>query len=543
MTLTAANIAFFGAANPTDAADGGGRRSPDLVQNGLDNNLFPDVTADDRLLGLTRVRKLYPSLTNANRTPLLSAAAVLNNAPADANTDLMLWPYAGAAVTRAQFLSVVELFNGPPRSGQFYEAVVNPTTGSSLFFLNLNLNQPTIPPDIFVGQTVAFFVSGARVTEAKILQMGGAGFNPGPGPGPGGRVSVQFDRFVPDIGACQVYVGVQLLSPGVRPYGVAAVPGVTANAATGVTVASLSGRLVPYVSGTYPTQYLGVNPGPFQGTNGRIQFLRQGDAVTLFHETATTAATATNGGTVNVGRTNLEQLAVVGADGREIARFMADGPTPTPTSGALTANLAAGTVTFSSVTGFSQPVTVRHRIAHRSSIASISGLVVTLANATTREFPAGSALASHAPLGDIQARVLNVFAQQAWTRVFSDTLIGNPITAPYGGTIATTNQGAETDRWAIVFNSGNTFQCFSEARGLIATGNTGSDFAPLNPVTGAPFFTLAAASWAASLLVGSVLRFNTEAAAPELWVTRCTVPGAGSGNSAVGVRLLGSVNA
>ena len=541
MTLTAANIQFFGAAVPTDDASGGGRRSATVVQNGLDNNLFPDVASDDRIRGLTRVRKIYPSLTNANTTPLLSAAAVLNNAPSDPNTDVMLWPYDGATVTRGQFMSVVEQWNGPPRDAQFYEAVVNPTTQSSIKFIPTTLTNPTIPPDLFVGQTVAFFVSGVRVAEAKILVQTFSIFS-GP-PTPDYRMVVQFDRFVPDIGACQVYVGAPLLSTGTRPYGVAAVPGVTANAATAVTVASLSGRLVPFVSGTYPTQYLGVNPGPFAGTNGRIQFLRVGDAVTLFHETATTAATATNGGTVNVGRTNLEQLAVVGADGREIARFLANGPTPVPTSGAITANLAAGTVTFTSVTGLSQPVTVRHRIAHRSTIASISGLVVTLANATTREFPAGSGLASHAPLGDIQARAVNVFAQQAWTRVFSDVLIGNPITSPYSAQIATTNQGAESDRFAIVFTSGNTFQCFSEARGLIASGNTANDFSPINPVTGAPFFTLAAASWAPSVLVGSALRFNIQAAAPALWVTRCTVPGASSGQTTAGVRLLGSTNA
>ncbi len=545
MPLTAADIKFFAAATATDASDGGGRRSPTLVQNGLDNNLFPDVVADDRLQGLTRLRKAFPSLTNTDAAALLGGALALDSVPADADTRVALWAYGGAGTTRAEFVAAVQAWHdvgadvasfvftdgGLVSSGTrlYIRAFAPYPTEGQVLGIRLDGEDPADPRsyDRYVIQS-ALFVNSGSVSAYMSLTLD----RPLPTSYSAGSPSV----------APLVQYPMRALTE-VRPYGIAAVPGSLTSGPSTVTVSSLNVKLVPYVSGAYPTAVRGFPPAALEYADGEVQVIREGDAVTLWHETTTSAATATNGGTVNVGRTNLEQLAVVGANGVEIARFMVNGPNPTPTSGAMTANLAAGTVTFSSVTGFSQPVTVRHRIAHRSAVSSISSLVVTLANVLTRDFPAGSVLSSHLPLGDVQARVSNVFAQQSWTRVFSDSLIGNPVTLPYTGTPATTNQGAETDRWAIVFTTGNTFACYSEALGLVATGNTATNFSPINPVTGAPFFTLLAASWASSLLVGSVLRFNTQAAALPVWVSRCTVPGTGSGNTTAALRVLGSANA
>jgi hypothetical protein len=276
---------------------------------------------------------------------------------------------------------------------------------------------------------------------------------------------------------------------------------------------------------------------------GLAPFVQTGDACTLWNEQATAAATATNGGTVNVGRTNLDQLAVVGANGVEIARFLAGGPTPAPTSGAVTANLTTGIVTFTSVTGWSQPVTVRHRISQDFVVGSVVGSTVNLGTALARDFASGSVLSTHAPLGDVQATVGALFAQQAWTRVFSDTLIGSSVTLMYSGAPTLTNQGAETDRFAIVFTSASAFTCYSEARGQLGSGTVASNFAPVNPATGAPFFTLLAASWTAGILAGSVLRFNTSAAAPPVWLVRSTSPSAAAGTTKAALRLHGSANA
>ena len=112
----------------------------------------------------------------------------------------------------------------------------------------------------------------------------------------------------------------------------------------------------------------------------------------------------------------------------------------------------------------------------------------------------------------------------------------------YSGTPVVTNQGAETDRWAIIATGGDTFACYSERLGKLASGSTDEDFAPLNPVTGAPYFTLLAANWAAGLPYGSVFRFNTTGACAPLWVIRALQPSVASGTVQAGLDLIGSTD-
>jgi hypothetical protein len=125
--------------------------------------------------------------------------------------------------------------------------------------------------------------------------------------------------------------------------------------------------------------------------------------------------------------------------------------------------------------------------------------------------------------------------------VFSDVLIGEAASRQYTGTIGITNAGGANDRWALLFTSPTAYQVFSESLGLIGTGTTTSNYAPVNPATGAPFFTLSSSGWAPSILVGSVFRFNTEGASPPVWGVQCISPSAAAGNTYMAFRLHGSV--
>lgn len=524
MPLTPADIKFFAATVNTDAADGGGRRSSAIVQTGVLNNLFPDVSASDRVAGITRVRKIYPSLTNADDTPLLGASLVLNALPTDPATQVAMWRFGGAATTRNEALLNLDdgVADSPLAGGSFSGGTA--TAGSDTVTGAIFPDSAYFDSSV-VGQWVRLqvLVSGSfRYALRQVLSRvsGTLVFNS----------ALPFSGIVTGRWVIAAGASARSNTPG-SVYGAVPIRSAVTAGATSVTLTKLGVQTLPAPDGgaTFGSESL-----------GHAACVYFGDTVTLSDEQATTAATATVG-TVSVGRTNLDQLAVVGANGLEIARFVLDGPTPTPTSGAMTCDLAAGTVTFSSVAGFSQPVTVRHRIAQTTTVAGVNGPAITLANALTRDFPAGSLLSSHMALGDVQARAYGGFAQQSWTRVFSDTLIGNSVPAMYSGLPAVTNQGAASDRWAVVFTAGNEFTVYSEALGQIGGGNTTSNYSPINPATGVAFFILAAANWGASNLVGSVFRFNTEAAAPPAWVSRCTVPSAAAGTTSVGLRLLGSV--
>lgn len=552
MPLTAADIKFFAAATQTDTADGGGPRSSTVVQNGAENNLFPDVSAADRLTGMLRLRKVYPSLTNTDTAALLGGTLALNEVPSDAATQMAMFAFGDATTTRAQAI-----------------AGLRTTATGNLNTLGSSGSPISYPGTSTSGNAIVASMASAASLDSSTWSLIGTTTTGSYGPNAAGKYvlrrwvsrsgsDVTFDRTIPFSGT--VYVIPILTFPnagtGPRIYGSGTTTASAASTDAAVFLSQPFVQLAPVAeNATLLSEAPGFGPlliassnitGAYNGYNstlGYVPFVLAGDAATLWHEAATTAATATNGGTVNVGRTNLDQMAVVGADGKEIVRFLANGPTPTPTSGAVSANLATGVVTFTSVTGFSQPVSVRHRIAHRTGINSVVGSTVNLSVQLTQAFPSGSILSTHLPLGDVQARATNIFAQQAWTRTFSDSLIGNSVTLMYAGTPAVTNQGADSDRFAIVFDTGNTFTCYSERYGQIATGNTTVAFSPINPATGAPFFTLASASWAATILVNSVLRFNTVAAAPPAWVTRCTVASTAGGTTKGALRLLGTLDA
>ena len=112
----------------------------------------------------------------------------------------------------------------------------------------------------------------------------------------------------------------------------------------------------------------------------------------------------------------------------------------------------------------------------------------------------------------LSARVPLVFDQVTWTNVWSDDPIGSAVTASLNlisHPIAVTNEGAVTERWAIVFTNTATFRLIGEHVGVIAEGNVASDFGPLNPFAGVPYFTIPAAAWGGGWAAGNVVRINT----------------------------------
>ncbi|MBK7660325.1 MAG: hypothetical protein IPJ28_14890 [Betaproteobacteria bacterium] len=72
----------------------------------------------------------------------------------------------------------------------------------------------------------------------------------------------------------------------------------------------------------------------------------------------------------------------------------------------------------------------------------------------------------------------------------------------------------------VPFTNTTAFNVIGEHVGLIATGSTATDVAPINPATGQPYFTLRATGWGGGWAAGNVLRFNTVGALFPVWVVR-----------------------
>lgn len=132
----------------------------------------------------------------------------------------------------------------------------------------------------------------------------------------------------------------------------------------------------------------------------------------------------------------------------------------------------------------------------------------------------GSALV----IGDMQARSTGKFVQQTWNSLWLDEATGGAISANYNDAlypISVTNNGAIQERWALVFTSdGTAFRCIGEYSGQIGTGTVNTDFAPINPITGVPYFIIKKEGWGQGWVSGNVLRFNTVAATFPVWVIR-----------------------
>lgn len=171
------------------------------------------------------------------------------------------------------------------------------------------------------------------------------------------------------------------------------------------------------------------------------------------------------------------------------------------------------------------PLTVKYRYQDMGLIrdVQINGQI-TFTKPLTHNYDAldtivGSALV----IGDMQSRYTRKFVQQTWNNAWADEANGGGISANYNDAlypIVVTNKGAIQERWALIFTDAQSFRCVGEYSGQIGTGSVNIDFAPINPVTGLPYFTVKKEGWGAGWANGNVLRFNTVAANFPVWVIR-----------------------
>ena len=212
-----------------------------------------------------------------------------------------------------------------------------------------------------------------------------------------------------------------------------------------------------------------------------------------------------------------------------------------------TTDLDAGTVTLDDVSGLATPLLLKDRIEDMALVndVQING-TLSLTRALSHDFPAGSLVSSALIMGDLFARVTDVYEQSTWTGAWSDDLIGDAPLASYNNTvypITVTNHGATQERWAIIFTSSTAFRVVGEFSGQIALGDVNTDCTPLNPATGEPYFIISTAGWGSGWSTGNVLRFNTIAANKPIWIARTILQSeAASGSDHFCIEVRGDVD-
>lgn len=262
--------------------------------------------------------------------------------------------------------------------------------------------------------------------------------------------------------------------------------------------------------------------------DGRVPIFRPGDVVAISHTLDNAPATIADGGVLSAGRTRLGWVRVIDADGKTVNSEFYELDRPT------------GTVTFPTVTGLAQPLTLRHTVADLRLLTDtqINGWLA-FSRPLTHNFPLeGTIVSSCLLFGDRRARVSAVWDQATWNNVWSDV--------PGAGTNATlnlidfpaytTNDGCDTDRFVLRCTNAaqHAWDLYSEKRGLIWKGTwapEGEDLAPINKRTrtqvgpntyigGTPYFVIPGQANGGGWSTGNCIRINTIGAICNFWMAR-----------------------
>jgi len=282
---------------------------------------------------------------------------------------------------------------------------------------------------------------------------------------------------------------------------------------------------------------LGLDPVRLP-SDGRVPIYRPADIAVIHHtDTLDLVNPVVAGSTYSAGRTGLYSLTVADATGAAVSDAL------------YSVDLAAGTVTIDPAwtgSGITQPLTVTHRVEDMVLLSDVQiNGQIEFASPLAHAYPVGAYVSSALPFGDLQAIVTNVFDQQTWTSVWSDSLIGTQATAQFdiiNYPISCLNESAVTERWRINFTSTTAFQVIGENLGVIATGTTSTATTPINPVTGDPYFSIPAAGWGSGWATGNQLRFNTLGASGPTWIARTILAGASLAGDQFGFEGRGDVD-
>lgn len=273
-------------------------------------------------------------------------------------------------------------------------------------------------------------------------------------------------------------------------------------------------------------ELLGLNPVRLP-SNGRVPVFQAGSTLIIFNEESTDIGTPAAGSVTTLGRQLQAYIEVVDVNGKRLDRAQ------------FTADRENGTVTFADPLvlqdkydeALTPPLTVIDRVEDMvlCSNAQING-TLGLVSPLSRDYPAGSKVASALVWGDIGARYFNLFSQVVFSGEWSDTPDRDQTTARYDDInypIQVTNKDSLAGRWMIQFTGTTSVQVVHEVLGIVeANINIATDdVMPINPATSAPYFVMLRQGFGSGWVRDNIIRFNMESGDENMWVIRTVQPG------------------
>lgn len=128
---------------------------------------------------------------------------------------------------------------------------------------------------------------------------------------------------------------------------------------------------------------------------------------------------------------------------------------------------------------------------------------------------------SYATSNTLVSSVLELPSAVAGVTGVSVTSGGGGFDSATVGNLIAHNKGAVEENWTLTFTSATTFTVSGNTVGTLASpGSVSADYAPLNPATGTPYFTIKAIAWAGTFQMNDTVTFATQPAAIPIWYRR-----------------------
>lgn len=160
MAITQNDLEILKSEIMTDTPDGGGLPTGIAVINGVSNNLLPDVSDIDRLIGRVRLRKVYIAVKTANTDLLQASRMLLTELPDNPNISVFFFKASSFADRRVDAQNKIEsyLAFGSKWAGHLLETQLS---GQRVIQVSLDKNDP-IPA---VGQPLAIVQNEGQSDE------------------------------------------------------------------------------------------------------------------------------------------------------------------------------------------------------------------------------------------------------------------------------------------------------------------------------------------------------------------------------------------
>lgn len=287
--------------------------------------------------------------------------------------------------------------------------------------------------------------------------------------------------------------------------------------ASAVDLTTLRYDIAETVTLSPPPELYGLNPLRLKN-GGLVPMFNEWGKVVVQNTQTQLIVSPAPGQTFNV-RPDARFVDITDANGASLWTVADSHFTHDKTSGVVTLN--------SDFAGFTGPFLLTNTIGELAMAVAVGETSLTLAAPLAGTYPAtGTVVASVQNLGDLQARVSQVRDMESWDNNWD--LDGAAATANLNVVdfpIEVKNNEAVNEEWVLIFTSPTAFRCVGKQLGQITTGDTLSDFAPINPLTGQPYFIIRQQAFGGGWNMGEAIRFATIAASKPGMLIRSVASG------------------